>query len=134
MASILVVDDEITIGEMLRACLEEEGYEVSVAYDGRQAIEHLAERRPDLVLSDVMMPRMDGRELALRMEHDPGLRDIPLILMSASGEFIVQGRCTYAGFVAKPFELDTVVRTIEQTLTTIPSPAPPPTCGAERGA
>ena len=116
MNTTLVVDDEVPIVEMLRACLQDEGYTVTVASDGREAIGRLEESRPDLVLSDVMMPLMDGRELAGRMEQDPALRDIPLILMSAGGEFIVDGRCSYAAFVAKPFELDSLVRTIGRLL------------------
>ncbi len=116
MRTILVVDDEVTVAEMLRATLEDEGYRVVTAADGKEALERLPELCPDLVLSDVMMPLLDGRQLANAMAEDPTLQQIPLVLMSAGGEWIVKDRCRYTAFVAKPFELDALLHQIEQVL------------------
>lgn len=115
MATILVVEDEIAIAELLQLMLEWEGYRVVTAGDGREGLRLLAETRPDLVLSDVMMPYIDGRELARTMQTDMKYRDIPVVLMSAAPRSIMRG-APHAAFIAKPFEyreiLDTVARVL----------------------
>ena len=116
MRTILVGDGEVTVAEMLRVTLEDEGYRVVIAGDGKEALDRLPEICPDLVLSDVMMPALDGRQLAKAMADDPALRHIPLVLMSAGGEWIVKDRCQYTAFVAKPFELNSLLNQIEEVL------------------
>ena len=111
MPTILVVEDEEPIAELLRAVLEDEGYRVVTAADGRAALARLAEVRPALVLSEVMMPHLDGRALAEALHADPALRAIPLMLLSALGAASVAG-VPHAAFVAKPFELDQLLATI----------------------
>jgi two-component system alkaline phosphatase synthesis response regulator PhoP len=111
--TIVVVDDEVTIADMLQSVLQEEGYEVVTAGNGREGLARVEEVRPDLVLCDVMMPILDGREVARAMEANPQYRSIPLVLMSAVGESIIKDHCTYAAFVAKPFDLDELLGTIE---------------------
>ena len=113
MKTILVVDDEVTIADMLCAVLQDEGYHVVTAANGREGLARIEETHPDLVLSDVMMPVLDGRELARAMEANPHHQTIPLVLMSAVGESIIKDDCTYAAFVAKPFDLDQLLGTIE---------------------
>src|SRR5690606_23937872 len=71
MATILVVEDEYALAGLLRDMLQEEGYAVVLASNGSQALEQLAETRPDLILSDVMMPGMDGRALTRALRTDP---------------------------------------------------------------
>ena len=115
MATILVVEDEEPIAELLRAALEDEGHRVVTAADGREALARLAEVRPALVLSDVMMPHLDGRELARALAADPDLRTIPLVLLSALGVVSVAG-VPHAAFVGKPFELDHLLATIARLL------------------
>ena len=121
MTTILVVDDEITIAEMLHAYLEDEGFRVATAADGREALACLPEVRPDLVLSDVMMPLLDGRQLCKAMAEHPDYQRIPIVLMSAGGEWVVKDRCTYTAFVPKPFELDELIGTIRQILAATPA-------------
>ena len=111
MPTILVVEDEEPIAELLRAVLEDEGYRVITAADGQEALVRLAEARPALVLSDVMMPHLDGRALARALHADTALRAIPLVLLSALGAASVAG-VPHAAFVAKPFELDGLLATI----------------------
>ena len=115
MPTILVVDDEEPIAELLRAVLEDEGYRVVTAADGQAALEQLAEARPVLVLSDVMMPHLDGRALARALQADPAYRAIPLVLLSALGAASVAG-VPHAAFVAKPFELDGLLVTVARLL------------------
>lgn len=81
--TILAVDDERHIVRLVQVNLERQGYRVLVAYDGREALEKIAQERPDLVVSDVMMPYMDGFELLRTLKRNPSTRDIPIILLTA---------------------------------------------------
>lgn len=101
---VLVVDDEQSIQELLQNLLEEEGYEVETAGNGREGLDRLAQSRFDLVLCDVMMPFMNGLQfcLAVQQRGSP-YRDIPLVMMSAAGP--PAAGCHYATFMSKPFDL-----------------------------
>jgi len=104
--TVLVVDDEYGIVEVLVLALEDQGYRVISAADGREGLERLAESRADLVMLDFMMPRMDGPAMAEAMRADPALRDIPIVMMSAVGEAPIRDRFTgYAEFLRKPFRI-----------------------------
>ena len=80
---VLVVDDERDIVELLRYNLSREGYDVIVAYNGKEALEKAASR-PDLVILDVMMPLLDGFETCKRLKSDPPMSQIPVIFLTAS--------------------------------------------------
>jgi len=84
MKKILVVDDEFDILTTWRLVLEMEGYEVTTASNGRIALEAAAMRAPDLVITDWMMPHMDGVELIRHLAADEALGQVPVILMSAA--------------------------------------------------
>ncbi len=112
---ILVVDDEIPIAEALREILEEDGIQVLVAYNGREALEIAREIRPHLVLSDVMMPVLGGRELCRRLRADPATSRITIVLMSATHRHDV-GEYGADGFLPKPFELQEVLETVDRFL------------------
>jgi CheY-like chemotaxis protein len=108
MSQVLVVDDEYTIRDFLCLVLEEEGYQVSSASNGGEAMDMLAAATPDLVLLDVMMPVLDGREVLRRMRADPALRGVPVLVMSAAATAAMLG--TEAnGFLRKPFELTELI-------------------------
>lgn len=108
--TVLVVDDERYIVDLLADLLEEEGYRVKRAYDGVGALEIVDHQVPDLVLADVMMPRLDGLAL-VRNLRERGLA-IPVILMSAA----VTPRYSDVTFVPKPFDIDHVLDVIDSTL------------------
>lgn len=121
MALILVVDDDPTIVKLVQLNLEIEDFEVVTASNGREALEAVAEHKPDLVLCDVMMPVMNGLEVVQRMKRDPSTAGIPIVLLSAKAqELDVQhGRGAGADeYVTKPFDpdhlLDTVRRLLEE--------------------
>ena len=88
MATILVVDDEEPILELLRFNLEKEGYQVCVAKDGQEALERVAKEQPDLLVLDVMLPGMDGLEVCRILRSNPKFQQIPIIMLTAKGEEI----------------------------------------------
>ena len=112
--SVLVVDDETDLAGLLRLLLEGAGYQVATAGDGRAALRLLAEARYDLVLSDVMMPYLDGVGLAAAMRADPALRDTPLVLMSAA--HAGAQAAPHAAFLPKPFDIKDVLATVARVL------------------
>jgi CheY-like chemotaxis protein len=104
---ILVVDDDPVIQKLLSVNFEMEGYEVVTAGDGVAGLEAVGTHRPDLVLLDVMMPRMDGVEVARRLKGDEATRSIPIILLSAKAQSadIESGLAAGADdYVTKPFD------------------------------
>ena len=106
MATILVVDDEFGIGELLEALLEDDGHRVLTAMNGRHAMERMAEAKPDLVISDLMMPVMDGGALLRAMRDNPELERVPFALMCALPEPTIIDRISgYDAFLRKPFKL-----------------------------
>ncbi len=110
---VLVVDDEAFIVEFLCLLLEEEGYCVLWASDGRQAWELARQTRPDLVISDVMMPGMTGLQLLDRLRESIDLAATPVILMSAvSREMESAG----VSFVPKPFDIEQMLDLISVEL------------------
>ena len=110
MALILVVDDEFSVAEVLQSVLADAGHEVVTAVNGRQGLELLGKRRPDLVLLDVMMPIMDGPAVLKALEEDPAYRSLPAVVMSSLPESAVAeaARGMYAAFLRKPFKLAAV--------------------------
>jgi CheY-like chemotaxis protein len=115
MARILVVDDEPPIRDLLTEFLADEGHTVLTAVDGLAALDLLAEQAVDLVVTDAMMPRVDGPNLVRRMRDDPRTRGIAVILMSA---VVIPNSAVLAGVavVAKPFGLDEFLGAIERAL------------------
>jgi two-component system chemotaxis sensor kinase CheA len=83
-ASVLVVDDALTIRELQRSLLQRAGYDARVAADGAEALRVLRDRRPDVVVTDVEMPVMDGVALTVAIRAMPGLERLPVIVLSGS--------------------------------------------------
>src|SRR5689334_6589371 len=112
MATILVVDDEAAIRDLVQAILEETGYAVVGASNGREGLAALGIETIDLVISDVMMPVLDGLGLCLAMQQDSTYRNIPLVLVSAVGVPRPAGACQYAALLTKPFDYNYLVTTV----------------------
>ena len=84
---VLVVDDDRVIQQLLEVNLQLEGYEVvATASDGREALDKIAELKPDLVILDIMMPKMDGLEVCRHLKAEPTLAKIPIVLLSARAQ------------------------------------------------
>jgi CheY-like chemotaxis protein len=116
MTLILVVDDEMAILEILQELLTEAGYETAIAHDGREGLSRLAEQPPSLVLSDVMMPFLDGLDLARAIEANPAYRKIPVVLMTAGGQSVIAADVPHAAYVPKPFDIDDLLGTLARVL------------------
>jgi CheY-like chemotaxis protein len=117
MTVILVVDDEPLIAMALEAALEDVGYEVVTAANGRQGLERLAEVRADLVLLDMMMPVMSGPAMLAAMAAQPELAGIPVIILSSLPEAAIRGRTTgVAAIIRKPYTVDQVLGEIAKAL------------------
>jgi DNA-binding response OmpR family regulator len=101
---VLVVDDERRMVDLIADVLESEGFAVKCACDGLEALHEIKQKRPDLVITDILMPGLDGISLARKIlgEKHP----IPIILMSASRRQLTEFN---APFIAKPFEIDDLV-------------------------
>ena len=121
-ATVLIVEDELAIAELLSMTLTDEGYRVVLAANGRQALEHLNEGPPpDLIITDLMMPVLDGTGLIQAMQRSEPQRDIPYIIMSSIPEDAARRRVNgYAGFIRKPFRLTSVVQLMTNVLAKSP--------------
>lgn len=86
MKKILIVEDEELIRDLLQKRLSQEGYEVSIAKDGIEGLEKIKEVKPDLIVLDVVMPKMGGFEVMEEMNKNPKLKKIPVIVVSNSGQ------------------------------------------------
>ena len=117
---ILVVDDTPANIQVLSSTLKDKGYQISVATNGRQALEVVARLRPDLILLDVMMPEMDGFETCRRLKESAATNDIPVIFLTARTETmdIVQGfEVGAVDYVAKPFNSHELLARVSTHLT-----------------
>lgn len=114
MSKILVADDEPTLLGLITAALMDEGYTVIAARDGREAVELAATEGPDLVLLDVMMPRLNGREALREIQAHPTVGSVPVVLMSAGVPSVQLP--SDVPFLAKPFDLDRLLSLIEGLL------------------
>jgi CheY-like chemotaxis protein len=108
---LLIVDDEPPILELLRETLEEAGYAVLTASNGREALA-LAQQPLALVLTDVMMPHMDGNLLCQRLRADPRTQHLPILLMTATRYAAITDAATAT--IAKPFDLDTLIALVRR--------------------
>ncbi|MDQ3693376.1 MAG: response regulator [Chloroflexota bacterium] len=113
--AILVVDDEPSIVDVIAFLLEDEGYRVLRAYDGEQAWGIVSARCPDLIISDVYMPHLNGLDFLKRLRRRPPLSRIPVILMSAARRDLIVPN---AAFVAKPFDLERMLSLVNAALAT----------------
>ena len=115
--TILVVDDEYYSAEILSFVLESEGYRVLTAVNGRDGLDKLKLSPIDLVILDVMMPIMNGAEMALAMQADPALTRLPILITSAMSEAVLQGMFNrYQGYLRKPFQMSQVLAAVSSLL------------------
>lgn len=119
---MLVVDDDLVIRQLIGINLELEGFEVHLAADGEEALKQALEVMPDVVVLDVMMPRLDGLEVARRLRADPRTSGMRLVLVSARAQAADLQRGEDMGadaYVTKPFEPDDLVGVVRRLAATV---------------
>lgn len=119
---ILLVDDERDLVFYTKLFLEERGYEVLEAYDGIEALDILEKERPDLIILDVSMPRLNGWDVLRKIQSDPDKADIPVLMLTARAEDTDKARGWELGvtwYQTKPFELDELALVVERILATV---------------
>ena len=113
---ILIVDDDSNICELLRMYLEKDGFDTSIAYDGEQAIELVGRYNPDLILLDIMMPRLDGWQVCREVRKTS---EVPIIMLTAKGEVFDKILGLELGaddYISKPFDAKEVLARIKAVL------------------
>jgi two-component system, cell cycle response regulator DivK len=116
---ILLVEDNDNNRYLAQFLLEREGFAVSVALNGKQALEVARQDKPDLVVMDIQMPEMDGYETAERFKSDPALADIPLVGVSSFamvGDRAKALKVGFAGYIEKPINTDTFALEVRRFL------------------
>ena len=112
----MVVDDDTNICELLRLYLEKEGYHVSLAYDGQEAVEKFPSENPDLMILDVMMPKLDGWQVCREIRKTS---NCPIIMLTAKGETFDKVLGLELGaddYVVKPFDTKEIVARVKAVL------------------
>jgi len=116
---ILAVDDEEDIVELVRYNLEREGYETLSAFSGKEALEIISKKRPDLIVLDLMLPDLDGLEITRRLKRDEELKDIPIVMLTAKGEeadVVVGLELGADDYIVKPFSPRILVARVKSVL------------------
>lgn len=117
-SKILIADDDIRNCELLEAYLANQGYDIQMVYNGQQTLDAVAKSPPDLILLDIMMPRMSGYEVCQRLKTDKATHEIPIVMVTALAEMGDIEKAVQAGaddFLTKPvnkLELTTRVRSL----------------------
>ena len=114
---VMVVDDSVTVRKVTSRLLERQGMDVLVAKDGVEAVALLQERRPDVMLLDIEMPRMDGFEVARQVRHDDRLSDLPIVMISSRTGDKHKEHASQLGvnkFLGKPFQENELLATIDE--------------------
>ncbi len=117
---ILIAEDSATQVELLKHLLEDHGYTAAVASNGKQALAMTRKRKPALVISDIVMPEMDGYELCKAIKSAEELRNIPVLLLTSladSEEILKALECGADNFVRKPYDDKRILQQIEYVLT-----------------
>ncbi len=113
---ILVVDDDEALVDVVSNLLKLEGYEVLEAYNGKAGLEMAKEKKPHVIILDIMMPEMDGYQVLEKLKEDPETNDIPVIMLTARTEdkAVIESWKKGADFyIPKPFEIDELLHVIE---------------------
>lgn len=120
MPNILLAEDQTDLRDMITTSLELSGHRVIATSDGQEAIEQAEEQRPDLIILDLHMPRVNGFEVCERLKAQETFRRIPILIMSAGGSREQIRASLNAGaqeYLAKPFDLDHLIKRVDALLT-----------------
>ncbi len=130
---ILLADDSITIQKVVELTFSDGDYEVTAVNNGNKAVQKLSEMRPDIILSDIIMPEKNGYEVCEYVKSHPEYRSIPVILLTGTFEPFDPDRADKAGcdaVVTKPFESQSLIHKVEELIANAKSQAPTATTPA----
>jgi len=116
---ILVVDDEVDLVETVRFSLELEGYDVLVAYNGEEALNQARKENPDLILLDLMLPKLDGYKVCRLLKFDERYKHIPILMLTAKIQEKDKATGMETGaneYITKPFEMDELMKKVKNYL------------------
>lgn len=116
---ILIVDDEVHIVELVRVCLEDSDYEIIEAYDGLEALNKAKSEKPDLILLDIMLPKLDGYEVCKALKSAEETREIPVVMLTAKGQEVDKVKGFQSGadsYMTKPFSPLRLLTELEEKL------------------
>jgi DNA-binding response OmpR family regulator len=119
MAKILIVEDMESVVTLLRSLLEREGFQVTTAPDGVEALEAVRRDKPDLVLLDLMLPGLDGLEVCRRIRHDPLTAHLPIIILSGKEEEtdkVIGLEIGADDYITKPFQANELIARVKSRL------------------
>lgn len=104
--TILIVEDEPAVVDLLKFLLEKDGYTTTVAYDGEEALKQVTATRPDLILLDIMLPKLDGYSMQKQLQADEKTANIPTIVLTAKGgmQDMFQLEKNIVAYIEKPFD------------------------------
>jgi len=121
---VLVVDDDPDILDAICDILDAEGYRVSRARHGQEALEQVDSERPDVILLDLMMPVMDGVAFSHALRQRPAVSDVPIVVISADGNPQRAAAVGAAGYLAKPFDIDALLAHVAGITRDVGAPRP----------
>ena len=113
---VMLVEDDGSIREFLTLVLESHGYDVAAARDGQEALDLLEETVPDVVLTDLEMPRLDGWQLISTLRFDPVVSQVPVIVISAAVGPLSQDDLGVHAVIEKPFLVENLIQVLETVL------------------
>ncbi|HXF58424.1 MAG TPA: response regulator [Candidatus Saccharimonadales bacterium] len=123
-ARVLVVDDEADLIRILQFGLEAIGYQVETASDGQEALKKAREQKPDIILLDLMLPKLDGYKVCRLLKFDERYKNIPIIILSArtqEGDQLLAMEMGANRFITKPYDFSEVLSHIEALLKSVPT-------------
>ena len=120
MAKILIAEDEIDISFIVETVLVKTGYAVITAFDGETALAKALAEKPDLILLDIMMPKMDGFTVNSKLKANPETKDIKVLIMTAKGGmkglFDLEKKYAVNGYMEKPFQVNMLLDKVKEVL------------------
>jgi CheY-like chemotaxis protein len=119
---ILVVEDNLEICLLYSRLLQKHGFNVAVSYNGAEALRIIPNYKPDLIITDLMMPVMDGVEMLQKLREDPETRHLPAIITSAAWDWAQEYRELWQSFIGKPANLKQLILTIDKLISTQDGP------------
>lgn len=116
---ILIIDDEKDVVAELLLRLEAEGWEILAAYDGEEGLKKTRDQKPDLVLLDIVMPKLSGYQVCRKIKDDPEIKEIPVIMLTAKSDASTKFTAKdigSEGYVTKPFDSEKLVEKINKLI------------------